>query len=135
MENQGIDSLFEHFRESLGVVPEPIVDMAALGDEWADAYLHVRQTLLKERPGGLDFGTQSLIFSLLDVVCGNLAGAVHHGRNAMRNGIESQAIYQGLMQVFLVFGVSSWGITGHRLVRELGLVPDDVIAKAEPPSG
>jgi alkylhydroperoxidase/carboxymuconolactone decarboxylase family protein YurZ len=122
--SSGIKALFDHFEESLGVVPDPIRDMAALGDKWADAYLSTRTALLEPREGGLDFGTQSLIFSLLDVVAGNLPGAVHHGRRALQNGIEPAAMMQGLMQVFLVFGVQSWGITGHRLVSELDLVPN-----------
>jgi len=58
--------------------------------------------------GALDLRTKELIFVPLDVLVLNEAGAIAHAENAMRLGLTVDALAEGLTQVLMVGGITTW---------------------------
>ncbi len=132
-----IGRLYDHYVGSLGhysgtrtAVPDPVVSMGAFGEKWAEGFLSIRETIFEDREDGLSFGMKSLLFCVLALTGGHTDGAIQHGRNALSNGVSKNAMMEAMMQVKLVNGIQNWGVHGYRVVRELGLIPDEVLDMA-----
>ena len=83
-------------------------------------YLRFREGIYRDRPGaGLDLKAKELLYTLLDIVTGNLDGAVNHGEAAHRAGMTSAELADGCMIVMHVCGVTTWGKTGHKVVDHI----------------
>lgn len=107
-----------HFMETLGNIPEPIrAMMEYLPDHFA-GYLQFREAVYAQPAGAghLDIKTKELLYTLLDIVTGNLDGAKNHGRAGFEAGMTSQELAEGCMQVMHVCGVTTWGKTGYKVV-------------------
>ncbi|WP_173934326.1 carboxymuconolactone decarboxylase family protein [Chelativorans sp. Marseille-P2723] len=107
-----------HFMETLGNVPEPIRAMMEHLPNHFAGYLQFREAVYAqpEGPGHLDLKTKELLYTLLDIVTGNLEGAKNHGRAAFEAGMTSGELAEGCMQVMHVCGVTTWGKTGYKVV-------------------
>lgn len=111
----------EHFMETLGNLPEPIRAMMQHLPEHFAGYLQFREAVYRDRPGGqyLDLKTKELLYTVLDIVTGNLDGALNHGKAAHAAGVTSAQLAEACMQVMHVCGVTTWGKTGYKVVDYL----------------
>ncbi len=107
-----------HFMETLGNLPEPIRAMMEHVPEHFTGYLEFREAVYTQPAGGghLDLKTKELLYTLLDIVTGNLDGAKNHGRAGFEAGMTSKELAEGCMQVMHVCGVTTWGKTGYKVV-------------------
>jgi len=108
----------EHFRQTLGNVPEPIAMLSVHAPEVLQAYVEFRSYVLGDNEGGLDRATKELLLVILDVVYHNETGALNHLRAGLRAGLTRQALLEALLLTFMVGGIHTWGTIGHRLVAE-----------------
>jgi alkylhydroperoxidase/carboxymuconolactone decarboxylase family protein YurZ len=107
-----------HFHETLGNLPEPIRAMMQYLPEHFAGYLQFREAVYRAPGDGahLDVKTKELLYTLLDIVTGNLDGAKNHGRAGFEAGMTSGELAEGCMQVMHVCGVTTWGKTGYKVV-------------------
>ena len=107
-----------HFMETLGNIPEPIRAMMQFVPDHFSSYLQFRETVYQSDPaeGHIDLKTKEMLYTLLDIVTGNLEGAKNHGRAAFEAGMTSRELAEGCMQVMHVCGVTTWGKTGYKVV-------------------
>jgi alkylhydroperoxidase/carboxymuconolactone decarboxylase family protein YurZ len=107
-----------HFMETLGNLPEPIRAMMQYLPHHFDGYLRFREAVYRtpEQGAHLDTKTKELLYTLLDIVTGNLDGAKNHGRAAWKAGMTSGELAEGCMIVMHVCGVTTWGKTGYKVV-------------------
>jgi alkylhydroperoxidase/carboxymuconolactone decarboxylase family protein YurZ len=65
-----------------------------------------------DQGGALDMKTKELIFALLDTLAGQKQGAINHAKLAMKNGLTTPELAEGLVQVMMVGGISTWNGVG-----------------------
>lgn len=70
-----------------------------------------------EAGGALDLKTKELVFVLLDVLVGAVDGAKVHAANALRQGLTLQELAEGLVQVILVGGITTWNRAGRQVME------------------
>jgi alkylhydroperoxidase/carboxymuconolactone decarboxylase family protein YurZ len=111
----------EHFMKTLGNLPEPIRAMMQHLPEHFVGYLQFREAVYADRPAPqhLDLKTKELLYTVLDIVTGNLEGALNHGKAAQAAGMTSAQLAEACMQVMHVCGVTTWGKTGYKVVDHL----------------
>jgi alkylhydroperoxidase/carboxymuconolactone decarboxylase family protein YurZ len=107
-----------HFQETLGNLPEPIRAMMEYLPDHFVGYLRFREAVYRgpEQGGHLDLKTKELLYTVLDIVTGNLEGAKNHGHAAFRAGMTSLELAEACMQIMHVCGVTTWGKTGYKVV-------------------
>ena len=107
-----------HFMHTLGNLPEPIRAMMEHVPDQFVGYLRFREGVYRPQSEGgrLDLKTKELLYTVLDVVTGNLEGAKNHGHAAWRAGMTSGELADACMQVMHVCGVTTWGMTGYKVV-------------------
>ena len=107
-----------HFMHTLGNLPEPIRAMMEHVPDQFVGYLRFREGVYrpKSEGGRLDLKTKELLYTVLDIVTGNLEGAKNHGHAAWRAGMTSGELADACMQVMHVCGVTTWGKTGYKVV-------------------
>ena len=110
-----------HFQETLGNLPEPIRAMMEHCPQHWPGYLLFREGVYADRAtdGGLDLRTKELLYTVLDIVTGNLDGAINHGNAAAKAGMTSRQLAEACMQVMHVCGVTTWGKTGYKVVDHI----------------
>lgn len=110
-----------HFQETLGNLPEPIRAMMEHCPQHWPGYLLFREGVYSDRTadGGLDIRTKELLYTVLDIVTGNLEGAINHGNAAAKAGMTSRQLAEACMQVMHVCGVTTWGKTGYKVVDHI----------------
>ena len=114
--NKELQDALDHFMGTLGNIPDPIRAMAEYAPDALVGYTRTRKYLMRHPPeGALDMRTKELIYVLLDVVTGNLAGAKNHLHAAMREGLSVPQLAEALMQTMAVCGITTWGQAGWRL--------------------
>jgi alkylhydroperoxidase/carboxymuconolactone decarboxylase family protein YurZ len=119
-EQAAIERGRQHFQETLGNLPEPIRAMMDHAPDAFTGYLRFREGIYRDRPDdGLDLKTKEMLYTLLDIVTGNLDGAVNHGEAAFRVGMTSAELADGCMIVMHVCGVTTWGKTGYKVVDHI----------------
>ena len=67
--------------------------------------------------GALDLKTKELIFTLLDVLAGDTGGAHNHAKAAMGFGLTVPELAEGLVQVIMVGGITTWNLLGADVLR------------------
>lgn len=79
----------------------------------------MRAAVMRDRDEGaaLDLRTKELVFVLLDVLMLNEAGAIAHLENAMRLGLTVPELAEGLTQVLMVGGITTWNRAGAAVMR------------------
>jgi alkylhydroperoxidase/carboxymuconolactone decarboxylase family protein YurZ len=111
-----LQDALDHFMGTLGNIPEPIRAMRDYAPEALIGYTRTRKYLMRRPPeGALDMRTKELVYVLLDVVTGNLAGAKNHLHAAMREGLTVPQLAEALMQTMAVCGITTWGQSGWKL--------------------
>lgn len=107
-----------HFMETLGNLPEPIRAMMEHVPDTFVGYLRFREGIYRSPAEGahLDLKTKELLYTVLDVVTGNLEGAKNHGHAAFVAGMTAGELAEACMQVMHVCGVTTWGVTGYKVV-------------------
>ncbi|MCC7275883.1 MAG: carboxymuconolactone decarboxylase family protein [Alphaproteobacteria bacterium] len=122
---RGIDNLMKTF----GRVPDTFRVMLEHAPAAFAGYTTMRAFVMRDRDEGaaLDLKTKELVFVLLDVQMGNVTGAKSHATNALRLGLTVPELVEGLVQVIMAAGITSWNLAG-REVLEHALA----IAAAEP---
>jgi len=105
------------FLKTLGVVPEPIKVMREFAPAVLEAYVTMRREIMAEGDGHLPMKVKELIFVILDVSAGNLPGAKNHMRAALRAGLTIPELTEALIQVMMVHGIATWGMTGYKVLR------------------
>jgi alkylhydroperoxidase/carboxymuconolactone decarboxylase family protein YurZ len=104
-----------HYMETLGNIPAPIAAMFDMDDGFGDAYSDLRELIYTERSDGLSTAMKELLMVTFDIVANNLDGALNHLAAARRAGLTDTQLREALLEVFLIFGVSSWGRVGHKV--------------------
>ena len=107
-----------HFMQTLGNIPETIRAMMEYVPEHFAGYLKFREAVYrtKEQGAHLDLKTNELLYTVLDIVTGNLGGAKNHGRAGFKAGMTSGELAEACMQVMHVCGVTPWGMSGWKVV-------------------
>jgi alkylhydroperoxidase/carboxymuconolactone decarboxylase family protein YurZ len=107
-----------HFMETLGNLPEAIRAMMEHVPEHFPGYLQFRKAVYRSPQHGahLDLKTKELLYTVLDIVTGNVDGAKNHGHAAFVAGMTSGELAEACMQVMHVCGVTTWGKTGYKVV-------------------
>lgn len=132
---QAVQRGLEQIAGTHGYVPHTFQIMAEHVPEAFVGYMGLREFVFRTPPEGhLETWMTEFIFVLLDIQAGNIVGAKAHLRNAMRAGLTVGQLTQGLMQVFMVGGITIWNL-GCREVLEFGLeIEKEKAAAASPPA-
>jgi len=78
----------------------------------------MRSALMQDRPeGALDLKTKELVFTVLDTLHGDLNGALNHGLTAMKLGLTLPELAEGLVQVLMVGGITTWNNVGQHVMK------------------
>lgn len=119
--SQRIERGRRHFQETLGNLPEPIRAMMEHAPEVFGGYLDFREAIYREPENGghLDLKTKELLYTVLDIVTGNVDGAKNHGDAAHRAGMTSGELAEACMITMHVCGVTTWGKTGYKVVDHI----------------
>lgn len=107
-----------HFMHTLGNLPEAIRAMMEHVPEHFVGYLKFREAVYRgpEQGGHLPVKTKELLYTVLDIVTGNLDGAKNHAQAGVKAGMTSGELAEACMQVMHVCGVTTWGKTGYKVV-------------------
>jgi alkylhydroperoxidase/carboxymuconolactone decarboxylase family protein YurZ len=117
----GLDS----FMATFGRVPENFALLAEHAPGAFAGYGLMRASVMRDQSGGgaLELKTKELIFALLDTLAGQTRGAKNHAAAAMKLGLTLPELSEGLVQVIMVGGITTWNATGAEVLRhcvELG---------------
>ncbi len=78
----------------------------------------MRNALMQDKPAGaLDLKTKELLFTVLDALHGDKYGAINHGIAAMKLGLTLPELAEGLVQVIMVGGITTWNLVGYELMQ------------------
>ncbi len=78
----------------------------------------MRNAVMQDRPAGaLDLKTKELIFAVLDTLHGDKYGAINHAVAAMKLGLTLPELAEGMVQVIMVGGITSWNLVGYDLMQ------------------
>ena len=118
---QGYDS----FMATFGRVPENFRLMAEHAPSAFAGYSLMRADVMREpaEGGALDMKTKELIFALLDALVGQTTGAKNHAAAAIRLGLTLAELAEGLTQVLMVGGVTTWNVSGAEVLRHCAALP------------
>lgn len=118
---------FDSFTSTFGRVPD---NMRLLADEAPGAFAGyglMRDFVMRDadRGGALDLKTKELVFALLDTLVGQTEAAKRHAEAALRQGLTLAELTEGLVQVMMVGGVTTWNRSGADVLRHCrDLTPD-----------
>lgn len=109
----------ESFLATTGRLSPGISLLAETAPATFGGYGLIRAAVMKDRAegGALDLRTKELVFVLLDVLVLNEAGAIAHLENAMRLGLTVAELAEGLTQVLMVGGITTWNRAGAAVMR------------------
>lgn len=122
-----------HFHETLGRLPEPIRAMMEHAPDAFAGFLEFRESLNRtpEAGGKLDVKTKELLYVILDVAAGNLDGAKVHAHAAVKAGLTSAELAEACMQVMQVFGITTWALSGHKVVDYVASLEREATSSAD----
>ena len=120
-----IDKGFASFEATFGRIPENFALMAEHAPGAFAGYALMRDFVMRDRDAGgaLDLKTKELIFALLDVLVGQTRGAKNHAAAAMKLGLTLPELAEGLTQVLMVGGVTTWNLAGAEVMRHCAELP------------
>ncbi len=116
---QATEAGIANFTATNGRVPDSFQLLAKHAPAAFAGYGLIRSALMKDSSaeGGLDLKTKEFIYVLLDVLRGDLKGALSHAGNAMKLGLTLPELAEGLVQVIMVGGINTWNMTGQEVMR------------------
>lgn len=108
-----------NFEATSGRVPEAFQVLLDHAPGAFAGYGLLREAAMRapEAGGALDLKTKELIFVLLDVLVGAADGAKAHATNALRHGLTLEELAEGLVQVILVGGITTWNLAGRQVME------------------
>ncbi len=120
-----------NFEKTHGGVPDSFRTMIAHAPEAFAGYGLMRAGLMRDKAegGALDLKTKELVFALLDTLVGQNRGAKAHAANAIRLGLTLPELAEGLVQVLMVGGITTWNKTGDEVMRHAEEVSAEVAPK------
>ncbi len=112
---KGLDS----FTATFGRVPENFQLLAQHAPGAFAGYGLMRDFVMRDRSdgGSLDLRTKELVFALLDTLAGQTRGARNHAVAAMKLGLTLPELAEGLVQVIMVGGITTWNASGAEVLR------------------
>lgn len=116
--SDGIAAAEANFLATHGRVPDNFRLLARHAPGAFAGYGVMRAALMKDRDqgGALDLKTKEFIFALLDVLANQPVGAKAHAANAIRLGLTLPELAEGLTQVLMVGGITTWNLTGAQVM-------------------
>ena len=107
------------FMATFGRVPENFELLAQHAPGAFAGYGLMRDYVMRDRQdgGALELKTKELIFALLDTLVGQTRGAKNHAAAAMRLGLTLSELSEGLVQVIMVGGITTWNASGAEVLR------------------
>jgi alkylhydroperoxidase/carboxymuconolactone decarboxylase family protein YurZ len=117
-DKHGSEAWRAHYLETLGNIPDPIEHMFDLDATLGEAYTQIRRRTYGDEKGRLPLKYRELLFVVMDIELGNAGGAANHLRAGIKAGLSRRELADALLELFIVRGVSSWGLTGHQLWRD-----------------
>ncbi|MBU6499253.1 MAG: carboxymuconolactone decarboxylase family protein [Rhodospirillales bacterium] len=112
------------FMATFGRVPEQFQLLHRHAPGAFAGYGLMRHALMQDRPAAaLDLKTKELIFALLDTLAGNAKGAQSHAKAAMALGLSVPELAEGLVQVIMVGGITTWNLVGADVLRSCAETP------------
>ena len=108
----------ENFMATSGRFPDQFQLLQKHAPAAFAGYGLMRSALMQDRPkGALDLKTKELVFTLLDTLHGDLNGALSHGLAAVKLGLTLPELAEGLVQVLMVGGITTWNNVGQKVMR------------------
>ena len=106
------------FEASFGRVPDKLALLARHMPGAFAGYGLMRDAVMREgeEGGALDLRTKELIFCLLDCLIGQTDAAKNHATAAMRHGLTVPELAEGLVQVLMVGGITTWNRSGAEVL-------------------
>jgi alkylhydroperoxidase/carboxymuconolactone decarboxylase family protein YurZ len=124
---------------TFGRVPENFELLAQHAPGVFARYGLMRRSVMRDRPdGALELKTKELIFAMLDTLAGQTRGAKNHSAAAMRLRLTLPELSDGLVQVIMVGGITTWNASGAEVLRhcsEMAAVGEDPPVRAAPAGG
>ena len=116
----------ESFEATFGRVPDNFGLLAEHAPGAFAGYGLMRDAVMRDRAdgGALDLKTKELIFALLDTLLGQTTGAKNHAAAAMRLGLTLPELSEGLVQVIMAGGITTWNRTGADVLRHCAGIAD-----------
>jgi alkylhydroperoxidase/carboxymuconolactone decarboxylase family protein YurZ len=107
------------FMATFGRVPDNFVLLAEHAPGAFAGYGLMRDFVMRDvgSGGALDLKTKEFIFALLDTLAGQTNGAKNHAAAAMRLGLTLPELAEGLVQVLMVGGITTWNLTGAAVMK------------------
>jgi alkylhydroperoxidase/carboxymuconolactone decarboxylase family protein YurZ len=106
----------QHYQEIMGFVPPGTDMLYAIGEEFGDCFIDLREAIFRERPDGLSRAMKELLLTVLDIAANN-PNALQHLKSARRAGLTRTQLCEALMAVFLICGVSGLAHSGAEGLR------------------
>lgn len=127
----GIDS----FMATFGRFPDQFALLHQHAPGAFAGYGLMRAAVMQDRPqGAFDLKTKELVFALLDTLGGNRQGAENHAKAAVALGLTIPELAEGLVQVIMVGGITTWNLTGQHVLRAC-LPPEPEATGFQPAEG
>jgi hypothetical protein len=128
-----VEAALEEIRRTLGYLPDGFRILAARAPEAFLGYMGLRNFVFRAPPEGhLEIWTKEFIFVLLDIQVGNIAGAKSHVRAAIRAGLTIGQLTEGLIQLIMVGGITTWNLGGREILEHAIAATDE---EAKPAAG
>lgn len=126
---QAIELGAASFAATSGRIPDRFKLLRDAAPATFAGYALMRAAVMRDRDdgGALDLKTKEFVFVLLDALAGNRDGAVAHLDRAMQQGLTLEELAEGLTQVIMVGGITTWNLAGAEVMRRA------VELTAEPP--
>ncbi len=107
------------FEATFGRVPDNFKLLIEHAPNAFAGYGLMRDMVMRDKSAGgaLDLKTKELIFALLDTLIGQTVGAKNHAAAAMRLGLTLPELAEGLVQVIMAGGITTWNLTGAEVMR------------------
>ena len=122
-----VEKGFASFNATFGRVPENFELLAQHAPGAFAGYGLMRDHVMRDRPAGgaLDLKTKELVFALLDTLAGQTRGAKNHAAASMKLGLTLAELSEGLVQVIMVGGITTWNATGAEVLRHCSGLADE----------
>lgn len=113
-----VDKGVASFMETSGRLPPNFQLMMEHAPGAFAGYGLMRDFVMRSPAGGgaLDMKTKELIFALLDTLAGQKQGAINHAKLAIKGGLTTAELAEGLVQVIMVGGISTWNGVGAEVL-------------------
>lgn len=107
------------FEATFGRVPDNFKLLAEHAPGAFAGYGLMRNAIMRDKDAGgaLDLKTKELVFALLDTLIGQTTGAKNHAAAAIKLGLTLPELAEGLVQVVMAGGITTWNTTGAEVMR------------------